>query len=311
MKIKGILKKTALIMALALMVSGCGENSLKVIKQDESLDTFKLEIPTELKRENVNLLSFDTDYAVFTVERAISNPVEGAPNTETAEMVVYNVISEKVEIYKNLNLHEATVTDAMYIYDDVDHRHTLNYGGTEYFNDTVWFQSEQPSGSGNKCEINDKFENYGLDALRFFYKYDEPRVELISYNRGQYFLLQDGKWVMDSEPVTVFKTEFKFTVTDDNVLTVQHTESGKTAEIDFIEPDLLVYNENTAVYQSKEGGLYLLKAKDKTVNTYPLDVELAEGETVKSVKLSDSGALIMTERGNERNLYFYEVVVSD
>ena len=99
---------SVLILAAVLMLTACGSEAKKeinVIKNEESVKPVQLSVPRELEGHMyVELMSFDGEYAVFRIDRAAVNENE----RETAEIVVYNVKSEKTVQYINLNLKKAS-----------------------------------------------------------------------------------------------------------------------------------------------------------------------------------------------------------
>ena len=104
---------SVLFLAAVLMLTACGPEAKKeinVIKNEESVKPVQLSVPRELEGHMyVELMSFDGEYAVFRIDRAAVNENE----RETAEIVVYNVKSEKTVQYINLNLKKGLVTDAV------------------------------------------------------------------------------------------------------------------------------------------------------------------------------------------------------
>ncbi len=122
----------ALALSLMFMFTGCRQQDdtppppppkLEVIK-NEAVTVEKQKLPTELRRTDLSLYSFDDGKVIFEVSRPASNPQSGV-SKETVEIMVYDVYTQKMVAYKYLNMINGYVSSAIY-HDDAFY-YTMSY----------------------------------------------------------------------------------------------------------------------------------------------------------------------------------------
>ncbi len=104
------------------------EKKIEIINNENPVMLKELKLPSELNRDSVIFHSFNGRYGVFSINRQRDRNVIGAPADETAEIVVYDTVKEQVVMYRNVDLTEAWVEDAIYY-------NNVLYYSVEYYED--------------------------------------------------------------------------------------------------------------------------------------------------------------------------------
>lgn len=98
---------------------------IKISRSEQVIKPVRHILPTELEKdENLSVLFYDGEYAVFTENRDMENQRIVGPASETADLYVYK-IDESIYRHIELNLFEGIVTSA--VFDGINLYYAVNY----------------------------------------------------------------------------------------------------------------------------------------------------------------------------------------
>ncbi len=174
------------LVILMLLFTACGKKrEISIVKSETPEKLVELKLPGELERENISLLAFDDRYRIFAVNRNTVKQSDVLTSVETAEIIVFDTQSEKTVLYKNLDLSEAVVCDALY-YNDVLYYSVIDTGESKAaVNMLDGFDTKEIYG------FDLMFSGYSFGDVEFFVQDGKPAFACTEDN-GKEFIIENG-----------------------------------------------------------------------------------------------------------------------
>ncbi len=313
--------------------AGQGEKEITVVKNQTPVEMQTPEIKSEIEREFVNLIDYDNGYAIFTVQRRRTSSAGEGGNKETAEIVVYDVHSKQVVMYKNIDLKDGNVTGAIYNNNVLYYAYS-NYGDDRLFirkidgiNETDITFDTQPSYTGSifDFEVDDGVTDFEIETndgteteyvitgnVRKAVDKDKDFKKSYTINTG------DDKLIMTCE-----MDDYVFVVTDNRskgkVISLYNIRRNFISEIGRynVEKIWSDKDETACWLQTENNKKMLMLAQlddDGPLMLTELKINLTDNEIINNVIISDDEIVVFingASEGGENRIFYSRIPDND